>query len=108
MKKSEDKTLQDRFHELASAYVEAFLLKHGYEEDGVPFSYDWMGFGVGDAVDVSDHIFGFDDIRYDIDEDVEVGVFEEWYAACDARMLSGTGGPYINYRSWVKGARYRE
>lgn len=108
MKKSEDKTLQDRFHELASAYVEAFLLKHGYEEDGVPFSYDWLGFGVGDAVDVSDHIFGFDDIRYDIDEDVEVGVFEEWYAACDARMLSGTGGPYINYRSWVKGARHRE
>lgn len=67
--------LKERFKEIVNDYMQAWCDKHEYyyEEDM------WVANDYGGVCCVGDLFVSFNDVRYDIDNDLEEGVFEEWY-----------------------------
>ena len=96
-------TLQDKFQAIVECYVEAFLRKHGFYDDdtGEYCDYDWVADEVGGILCVSDYFFGFDDIRYDIDNAVQKDTFFAWYDYSMGNLIKKK----VNYKSYCKGAR---
>jgi len=69
--------LKLQYEDICMDYVEAFLNKHGLENKFV----NWDIIGVSIFIDRK--ICSFNDIRYDIDNDLNVGIFESY-------LLSGS------------------
>jgi len=94
-------TLQDKFQGITKLYVEAFLRKHDFfdDETGEYYDYEWVADEVGGILCVSDYFFGFDDIRYDIDNAIQKDTFFAWYEYCVENEKK------VNYKSYCKGAR---
>ncbi len=89
--------LQQTYQSACLSYIKAFEKKQGYE-----FT-DWIG-SYDIAIFIDQYFINLSDVRFDIDEDVPAGTIIEWY---DATLEVGLlGETIINYRSWVKGARY--
>lgn len=88
--------LQYRYNTIISEYLARFAEKQSLELDsGDSMQWDFYGFNEGS------YIFSINDIRLDIDKDVPAGVIKEWNSSC-----VGINGEYwINYRSWLMGAR---
>ena len=96
--------LQEEWVQTCNFYLRLFCAKHGY-----PYEPDaWVGVGidnVGTTVEVCDMFIGMDDIRYDIDHDVDENVFEQWYwKALEVYELTSGSETYMNYPSFCKGA----
>lgn len=85
--------LKYRYNELISEYLARFAHKQGLELDDDSMQSDFFGFCEGT------YIFSINDIRLDIDKNVPAGAIINWYL-----YFTGTG-TYINYRSWLIGAR---
>lgn len=98
------KNLQEEWIQMCNFYLKLFCAKHGwsYEPDA------WIGMSldnVGTTVEVCDMVIGMDDIRYDIDHDVDEEAFEQWYwKALEIYELTEGGEKYMNYPSFCKGA----
>ena len=88
------KTLKEQFNEITKEYVSLFSKKHDIEFDG------WIGDNVGEIAFFADYFVDFEDIRYDIDNDIEEKKFFEWY---DMEIdLALAGKPTVNYRNFLK------
>jgi hypothetical protein len=89
--------LQVTFNFVAEKYIQKFEKKHGYE-----FS-SWVSDEVGGiACFIEQYFFSFDDIRYDIDNNVKKGLIFQWQ---DDGVENGAKDN-INFRSYVMGARF--
>lgn len=115
----EIKDLKEKFDLLCNTYVTLFCQKHE-----LPYSEaDWIGDEVGGVLSIAGERFvDFRDLKYDIDQNVEVGLYEKWDDYCD--RISEIEAKYeslfsprrdegrlrhINYESWVAGApRYSD
>ena len=87
------------WNEICFQYVEAFCQRHGY----TPERDAWVAGDVGTTICINDMYIGMDEIRYDVDNDVPVEKFEEWYwKSLDVYEL--TGEKWMNYPSFCKGA----
>lgn len=86
-------SLQYRYNALISEYLARFAEKQGLSLDEDSMQADFFGFCEGT------YILSINDIRLDIDKDVPAGEIINWYL-----YFTGTG-TYINYRSWLIGAR---
>ena len=87
------------WNEICFQYVEAFCQRHGY----TPECDAWVGGEVGTTICINDMYIGMDEIRYDVDNEVPVKKFEEWYwKSLDVYEL--TGEKWLNYPSFCKGA----
>lgn len=95
----EKRNLKDEFEKIANAYLEAFCKKHGlnYEEA----KCGWVANEVGDVVCVSEYYINFDEIRLDIDKDVDKDEYYKYYDYCVEAAEYGCTVP--NYRSWLAG-----
>jgi hypothetical protein len=89
-----NKTLRERFNDVCEEYVKLFVKKHGYED------VDWVD-DIGDIICISDMYISFDDIRYDIDNNIPEESFEKWYWKSVERASSRI--KYMNYKSFCKG-----
>ena len=71
----ERKGLKERLVEVVNDYMEAWCDKHDYqyEEDM------WVGDDYGGICAVGDLFVSFDDVRYDVDNDLPEETFEDWY-----------------------------
>lgn len=100
MKKEE---LKFSFSNLCLAYLKAFCDKHEYDiEWELEHGGVWVGDEPGGVANIGDLWVNFDDIRYDIDNDVPPRVFEQWYwKALDRATL---GVKHLNYKSFCLGA----
>lgn len=87
--------IKRNFNAVAKQYVERFLVKQGYEENGIPFDYDWIADDVGGVISVSDLFINFNDIRLDMDSDIPSGVYIEYY---DSVIENGSN---MNYRTYL-------
>ena len=69
------KKLKENFIDIVNDYMNAWCEKHGYdyEEDM------WVGNDYGGVCAVGDLFVSFDDVRYDIDNDLPEKTFEDWY-----------------------------
>ena len=108
-----DKKVKKQFEDAVEAYAKAFCEKHGLQYAG---SY-WVGDEVGGLLSLEERMIDFSVIRYDLDNDVPAGMFDEWDEYCDRIMdienrYSILYNPdrtqgllrHINYPSWCKGA----
>lgn len=101
MNKAHIDYLKTEYADIVGDYCQLFCQKHGF--DYCPD--EWVGGDVGGVLQVNDdYFFNFDDMRYDIDNDVEKGVFMEWYEySVEVEFVEGTRN--VNYRSWCMGYR---
>ena len=101
MNKAHIEHLKSEFVDIVGDYCSAFCQKHGWEAYNPDM---WVGEDVGGVLEVCDRYINMDDIRYDIDNDIEVGVLEEWYDY-STEIAFFEGGRNVNYPSWCKGYR---
>ena len=100
MNKSHKELIRGRYENAVHEYCHAFRRKHGYHYD----PDGWVGEDVGGVLEVCDRYINMDDIRYDIDNDIKVGVLEEWYDY-STEIAFFEGGRNVNYPSWCRGYR---
>lgn len=93
--------LHIKFDNICQLYVEAFMRKHEFfdEDNGEYFIHYWVADNVGTMLYINDYIIDFNDIRYDIDNDVSKDKFFEWYDYILENEVK------INYKSYLSGFR---
>lgn len=99
MKKATKKIseLEKSFIKIANEYIAKFEKKHGYE-----FS-SWVSDEVGGiACFIDQYFFSFDDIRYDIDNNVKKGLIFQW----QEDGIENGAKDNINFKSYVMGLRF--
>lgn len=102
--------MKQQFETICNRYIKAFEQKHDYY-----FDY-WVADQVGTIACFGDYFIDFEQIRYDIDNDVPRGKFIEFYdAQLDWAMIRNEvetlidqlkeyrNKPYPNYHHWLKG-----
>ncbi len=67
--------MKKRYDNVVNEYVEAFLKRQDMEGQ---FEH-WVGNMIGGICAVGDYFFNFDDIRYDVDNEIPIGYLLEWY-----------------------------
>ena len=77
MEKDNEKLKTD-YIKSVGAYMEVWCDKHGFEYDDT----EWIGDDVGTIYLAGDYFIGFNDVRYDIDNNLDEPVFLEWYDYC--------------------------
>lgn len=96
---------KSEFEKIANSYVHGFSKKQGLEFDF------WVGDEVGGIASFNHEYFiNYDDIRMDLDDTVKKGVITEWYwhvmpESFDFNPELSNERPYVNYKSYLKGAR---
>lgn len=111
--------LKEKYDDLCQIYAKMFCEKHKlpYKESG------WIGDEVGGVLGVNGERFvDFRDMKYDVDNEVKVGMYEDWDDYCDRVrnieiQYESVFSPkrdegrlhHINFEGWVAGApRYSE
>ena len=98
MNKAHIKLLKDSYADACEKYLQAFCANYGfqYERDA------WVANEVGTIANVGDYFFGFDVIKYCVDNDLkDYSELLEWY---DYTLNCGHLGLSIpNFESWHKG-----
>jgi len=93
------KELSIQWKYVCEEYLIAFIEKHEYEYN----DYSWVGDEPGTVAIIGDIFANFDDIRYDIDNDIPTSKFEEWYyKSVDIHEL--TNDEWLSYKSYCEGA----
>jgi len=89
------KRLKESYEKIVNKYLQLFCEKHDFNiEDGY-----WVGKEIGDIIMIGDYYFNFNDIRLDIDLNIEEKIIFDWY------NFSVEKESNINYISWIKGYR---
>ena len=70
-------TLKERYRNICNEYLQRFCIKQGYHYEP---NDAWVAGEAGDCATIGDYVFGFDEIRYDIDNDVPKGKILAWYS----------------------------
>lgn len=96
--------LKTQFKEIAEKYVITFLTKHNFHENGEITEWRWIRDNAGGVLEVSDYFINFDDIRFDIDNEVPADQFFEWYDH-DLNLAMKNRKKRVNYENWLKGVR---
>lgn len=108
-KKPKNKPLREEYAEICNEYLRRFCKKHGFYLSDA----DWVGDDAGGLAQIADYFFSFEDIRYDVDNEVPEDVIIEWYdydlevrsLEIDYLMAKNLRTfVKINYPSWCKGA----
>lgn len=90
-------SLYTQWADICNKYVEEFTKKHEYDMTDA----FWIGDDPGTILNIGDMFISMTDIRYDIDNDIRVDKFEEWYWKSLDRHEAGI--KFMNYESFCKG-----
>ena len=63
----------------------------------------WVADCIGTVGLFADYYFNFEDVRYDIDNKIEKDKIFQWH---EYNLENGSSKLWINYPSWIKGARH--
>lgn len=89
--------LEKTFIKIVELYIAKFEKKHGYE-----FS-SWASSDIGGiCCFIEQYFFNFEDIRYDIDNNVKKGLIFQW----QDDGVENESKDNINFKSYVMGARF--
>lgn len=90
--------MKKKYEEICNEYVYTFLKKHDfYEEEYDEYSeFYWVG-EVGTIIEVADYFIDFQDIKYDIDNDIPAPIYFKYY---DYSLDSKN--PNLNYKTFTK------
>lgn len=95
-------TLQEEFKDLCFKYLYEFNKKHELEMTERELKSCWIANEVGGIADLNDMYINFDDIRYDIDNDIPGDKIFDWY--WNSVEHAEMGVKYMNFESYCKGA----
>lgn len=87
-------TLKERYDDLYKEYALRFVTKHDLQVEGSVCDIPLYA---------SDYFISYEEMRYDIDNDIEVGVWEEYYDKMLQYYMHDL--KTCNYESWCKGLR---
>lgn len=91
--------LKKRYESICQDYIDVFCEKQELEFDG------WIADEIGGVASfVSQYFFTIDDIAFDINNDIPVGLILSW----QDDSISNDSEFKINYRSYSKGLRYSD
>ena len=91
--------LKKRYESICQDYIDEFCKKQELVFDG------WVGDEIGGIAEFySQYYFTIDDIAFDINNDIPIGVILNW----QDDSVSNDSGLQINYRSYSKGLRYSD
>lgn len=91
--------LKTRWSEICDEYLRVFCERHEYEYD----PYMWVGSDPGTIIEVCDMFVSMENIRYDVDNNIDPELFHKWY--WKSLELSQLGVEHwMNYPSYCKGA----
>ena len=94
-------TLKERYEAICEEYRKLFLEKQDFS-----FSY-WIADEVGGVLSCNEeYYFNMDEIRYDIDNDVEVGLILQAQNDFLDAYYKNEETKHINYKNYVRGLRY--
>lgn len=102
MNESHKELIKKRYENAVHEYCQAFCTKHDYHYD----PDGWVE--IGTVVLIGDYYIDFNDIRYDIDNDVPEEVFIKYYDyTLEIASIDGGTGKMknVNYPHFVKGCR---
>ena len=80
-------------------FLKTELNKYGYDID----EDCWVGDDPGTIAMISDMFVSMDNIRYDVDNNIPIETYEEWYWK-SLEVYELTEQNYMNYESFCKGA----
>lgn len=87
--------LKETYEVTCNTYAHDFAVKHEYSFDG------WVADRIGEVAVMGDYYVDFEDIRYDIDNNIDSKEYDKYYNYCvDILGLTVTTP---NYDSWCKG-----
>lgn len=98
--KTNTNKLRLRYQFIVEDYVEAFCTKQG-------FNYDYCN-DLVPIIEIWDYFFNFEDIRYDIDNNIKKGLILKWYNADLEHNMDREERQHINYSSYCKGLRHKD
>lgn len=87
--------LKKEFEDICNQYLIAFQNRQEYDDN----SYDWVEFGK--IVFINDMYLNFDDIRYDVDNNIKPGEIDIWYWTSVDRAEMGI--KYLTYEEFCEG-----
>lgn len=98
MNKAHIKLLKDSYADACEKYLQAFCVNYEFQYE----SDAWVAGEVGTIANVGDYFFGFDVIKYCVDNDLkDYNELLNWY---DHTLNCGQLGlPIPNFESWHKG-----
>ena len=99
------KSSVEQYRQAVDRVVREFLMKQDFQEDGEPYSYEFVGSGY-DIIEVCDYYLNLSDIIYDTKNNISKGKFFEWYDYTLEWSMNGYGN--VNYRSYIMGYRHKE
>ena len=90
--------MKQEFEIICQKYIDAFCKKQE-----MFFDY-WVADEIGIICQIGDYFFNFDDIRFDIDNDIPKGKIIDWY---DEQLEKNYMVDYgelksISYKNWLK------
>ena len=94
---------RDAYDTIIMSYVNDFALKQGLRESDEMLRKDCISNGF---VEICDMYFNFDDIVYDIDNNIPENKIIQWYDYNMLMVLRGYNS--INYKSYCYGYRHKE
>lgn len=99
MNKCKAEDLRVDWYKVCVNYTMEFCKRHSYKYD--PDA--WVGGEVGTIIEIADMFVTMDNIRYDVDNNIDPELFEQWYwKSVELYELGVT--TYMNYPSYCKGA----
>jgi len=96
------KHLINDYNQICNLIVNAFC-----EKQNLNFDY-WVADEIGGIADINGYFFNLSDIIIDLKNDTPKGAILEWQdQVLEANLFKEPGQTeFINYRSWLMGARY--
>lgn len=100
-KNEEIKSRIKKWNQICNEYLNEFCVRHDYT-----FENDmWVGGDIGTVVLIGDMYVSMDEIRYDVDNNINEDYFEQWYwKKMEVAELTDYTENYMNYESYCKGA----
>lgn len=86
---------------ISNIYLHEFCRRHEFEYSDAR----WISDNPGTTVEVCDMLISMEDIRYDVDNQIDPDMFQKWYyKSLDVYELTNGAQSYLNYPSFCKGA----
>ena len=92
-------SLEKEWKILCNKYLKKFCDRHGYTYE----ADCWVANNPGTISCVNDMFVSMEDIRYDVDNCIDIDCFETWYWK-SLEVYELTGQKYMNYSSFCHGA----
>lgn len=85
--------------QLCNEYLYQFCHRHDYNYEPDM----WVANNPGTIVCVNDMFVSMEDIRFDVDNCIDIDCFESWYWK-SLEVYELTGNKYMNYKAYTQGA----